>query len=247
MTQHQPRLEEQLVSKAVELGLSSLLTEAEDIDIDVHTNLFEIVQGEADAVSLVGKGLVMQKDIRLHYIALETDNIDIDVLKAITDKPELEHPVNATARVVLLEQDINRTLNSEYVRSKMQNFELNVDGRTVNLEMQQMELRLPGNGKMIFNGSNLVHERGKTQSVSFTSAFFPRTDSHPPLLEAFHCTDGTNISLEVTVALMQKVKELTHLNYFDLEQVAFRIKKMEVKEGCIVLEAEAQVRKLPHS
>jgi len=39
------------------------LDEAEKIDVDVRTDLLEIVQGE-DSVSVTGQGLVMQKDIR---------------------------------------------------------------------------------------------------------------------------------------------------------------------------------------
>lgn len=245
MTQQQPRIEEQVVSKAAEIGLSSLLDQAETIDVNVHTDLFEIIQGEADSISIVGKGWVIQKDIRLHDITLETDSVDIDTLSAISGKLELDKPLDATARLVLLEKDINRALNSDYFRSKMQNFELNVEGETVNLKMQQIEMLLPGEGKMVFNIKALVPEMGKTHPVSFTTTFIPRTHSQPLKVQGFTCNNDQSISLAIAVAMMEKIKEITTLHHFDLGIMAFRLKEMEVQQGCIILQTEAHIREIP--
>jgi len=241
------RLEEQALSLAAEMTLSSQLDEAEDIDIDVKTDLLKMVQGQADSVSFEGKGLVMQKDIRLQEIELQTDSVAINPISALFGQIKLDHPVDATARIILTEKDINRALNSEYIRSRMQNLELNVDGQLVTLELQQMELLLPGGGKMVFNGKTLLHERGNTRQIGFTSIFRPRTLlQQAVILEAFHCTEGGGISLETTVALMEKLKELVNSPYFDLEDMAFRVKDMEVHEGSLTLYTEAHVRQLPH-
>lgn len=245
MTQQQPRIEEQLLSRAAEIGLSSLLDQAETIDVNVHTGLFEIIQGEADSISIVGKGWVIQKDIRLHDITLETNGVDIDTLSAISGKPKLDQPLDATARIVLLEKDINRAFNSEYFRSKMQNFELNVEGETVNLKMQQLEMLLPGEGKMVFNIKALVPEMGKTNLVSFTTTFIPRTRSQPVKVQGFTCNNDQSISLAIAVAMMEKIKQITTLHHFDLGKMAFRLKEMEVQQGCIILQTEAHIREIP--
>lgn len=241
----EPRLEEQVLSQAAEMGLSSQLDEVGDIDIDLRTDLLKMVQGQADSISIEGHGLVMQKDIRVQEMELHADGVAINPLSALFGQIELNHPINATARLVLKEQDINRALNSEYVRSRMQNLELNVDGQPVSLEMQQMELLLPGSGKMVFNGKTLLHEMGTKRRVNFTAVFRPRTLSQPVMMEGFNCTEGEGLSLEVTTALMQKLKELVNLPYLDLDGMALRIKDMEVQEGSLTLHTEAHVRQLP--
>lgn len=247
MTQQKPRIEEQVISRAAEIGISSLLDHAESIDVNIHTDLFEIIQGEADSISIVGKGWVIQKDIRLHHITLETSGVDINTLSAISGTPKLDQPLDATARIVLIEQDINCILKSEYFRSKMPNIELNVEGQLITLEMQQMELLLPGEGKLVFNGKSLVHERDATRQVGFTAEVYPRTHSQPVILKAFECTEGKGLPLDITVALMEKIKELTNLHHFDLGKMAFRIKEMEVQQGCIILQSEAHIREIPSS
>lgn len=241
----EPGLEDQALSLAAKLGLSSQIDEAEDIDVDVRTDVLKMVQGEVDSVSVTGHGVVMQKDIRVQEMELHTNSVGINPLSALFGQIELNHPVNATARIVLTEQDINRALNSDYVRSNMQSIQLNVDGQKVSLEMQHMELFLPGGGKMVFNGNTLLHEPGKTRPLSFTAVFRPRTPTQPVMMEGFQCTQGDGLSLEETVALMQKLKELVNSPYFELEKMALRVKDMEVHEGSLTLQADAHVREIP--
>lgn len=242
---NEPRIEEQALSQAAEIGISSQLDDAEEVSVDVRTDLLKMVQGQADSVSFAGQGLVMQKDIRVQEIELQLDGVAINPLSALFGKLELDRPVDASARLVMTEQDINRALNSDYIRSQMQSIELNVENQTVSLEMQQMELLLPEDGKMVFNAKTLLHEIGGTRQVSFSSAFRPRTSSQPVILQKFDCTEGEGISLELTLALMKKINEWVHLPYLELDKMAFRIEEMEVHPGTITLRAEAHVVQLP--
>lgn len=239
------KLEEQALSKAVEIGLSTQLDSAEKLDVDVKTDLSKIVQGEVDEVVVTGQGLVMQKDIRVQEMELHTDTVDINPLNALFGKIELNQPLDASGRIVLTEPDLNRALNSDYVLSKAQNFKLNVDGQTVILGMQHMELRLPTGDTMVFSGKASIQEMGNTRQLGFTATCHPRTQHKPVLVEEFHCHDGQSISLEFAVALMQKMKELTHLSHFEIEQMAFRVQEMEVQPGKITLQIEAHVSQLP--
>ena len=101
----EPRLEEQALSEVAEKSISAQLDKVENLEVDVRTNLLKMVQGQADSVSIAGQGLVMQKDIRVDKLEVHTDKVAIDVLSAILGQIELNQPVDATARVVLTEQD----------------------------------------------------------------------------------------------------------------------------------------------
>ncbi|WP_017317949.1 LmeA family phospholipid-binding protein [Mastigocladopsis repens] len=245
MSQEQ-RLEEQMLSQEAERRLSEQLDGAEKIDVDVQTDLLKIFQGQADGVSVTGQGLVM-RGIRVQDIKLQTDSVAVNPLSAIFGQVELNHPINSTARIVLTETDINHALTSDFVRSKMQNFELNVEGEIVCLQPQEIQIHLLANGKIGFTGKVLLKEKGNARPVSFTAQVCPRTKHKPIMLENFNCTQGEGISLEVVVALMQKVKQLVNLPYFEFDDVVLRVKNMEVQKGTVTLLVDAHVRQIPAS
>lgn len=241
----EPRLEEQALSGAAEMTISTQLDEVENIDVDIRTNLLSMVQGQADSVSIVGQGLVMQKDIRVQEMELRTDSVAINPLSALFGQIELNQPVDATARLVLTEQDINRAFTSDYIRSKFPKLELNVEGQIVTLEPQKLEVRLSASGRITFIGTVWLDAIDSSRPISFTAVISPRTLSQPLLLEAFHCADGEGISLELVIALMKKAKELLNLPFFEVEGMALRIKNLEVQEGSLTLYTEAYVRQIP--
>lgn len=238
------RLEEQAISKAAEIGLSSQVEQAEALNVDVKTDLWKILQGQADAVAIAGEGVVLQKDIRVQQMELFTDKIDINPFSALFGQVELNQPVQANARLLMSEEDLNCALNSDYVLSQAQ-FDLDVEGEKVNLAMRQMQLTLPGSNKIVFDGKAVLQEKGNTRQVAFHATARPRTETEPVMLEGFTCTQGDGISLDFAAAVMQKVKELVNSAYISLDTMALRVSHMQVQQGSIQLQAQAYIKKLP--
>jgi hypothetical protein len=238
------RLEEQMLSHEAKKQLSQQLDKAEKIDVDIQTDFLKLLQGLADGVSVEGQGLV-KEDIRIQEIKLQTDNVAVNPFSVLFGQVELNQPVNTTARIVMTEEDINRALTSKFVRSKMQNFELNVDGEIVGLQPQEIQIHLLDGGQMAFTGKVLLKEKGNTRSISFTAQVCPRTKDKPIILESFKCTQGEGISLEVVVALMQKVKELVNLPYYEYEKTVFCIRNMDVQKGSMILLVDARLKQIP--
>ncbi|MEH1807254.1 LmeA family phospholipid-binding protein [Nostoc sp.] len=241
------RLEEQFLSQEAEKQISNQLDEVEQIEIDVQTDLLKILQGQADGVAVAGQGLVIKEDIRIQEIKLRTDSIAINPFSALFGQIELNEPINTIARVILTEVDINRALTSEFVRSQMQNFELNVDGEIVSFEPEEIQVFLPGDGKIEFRGKVQLKEMGNTRPLAYTAIARPQTHSQPAMLEAFNCTEGEGISIELITALMQKAKELMNIPSFKWEEIAFSIKNIEVQKGTLILMLEVQVKQIPSS
>ena len=244
---NEPRLEEQVIDAVAEVGISSQLDKAEKIDIDIQTNFLKLIFGQADSVDFTGQGVVIQKDIRLQKVEVQTDEVDVNPLSAIFGKIELDRPLDAIAKIVITEPDLNRALNSEYVLKKARNFKLNVDGQTIVLEMQQMQLQLPGDNKMVFNGRVLLHEEGEMQSLSFTATFRPRTQKQPVIVENFQCDRDEGISFAIALSLMQKVKDWMELPYFDLEGIAIRVKEMTAQTGQLALQLQIRMKQIPQN
>ncbi|HEY9598145.1 MAG TPA: DUF2993 domain-containing protein [Cyanophyceae cyanobacterium] len=242
-----PALEEQAISEAVEVSLLTQLDQVENIEVDVRTNLLKMIQGKVDSVSIAGQGLVIEKDIRVHEMEVYTDRIAINPLNAIVGKIDLNHPVQAIVRLVLTEQDINHALNSDYVRSKLQPLELNVEGESVTFELQQLNVELPGGCKIKFNGTTLLHESGKTRRVRFMAAIRVPNSLQPLVLESFDCTQGGGISLKLAIALLTKIEELMSLPYFDWDTMAFQLQSLELNQGSLTVYTSVYVRQLPES
>ncbi|MBD2770811.1 DUF2993 domain-containing protein [Iningainema tapete] len=238
------RLEEQLLSQEAEKRISNELDQVEKIDVDVQTNLFKVMQGETDGVSVTGKGLV-KEGIRVQEIKLKTDSLGVNPLSALFGQIELNHAVNASARVVMTEADINHALTSDYVRSKFQKFDLNVDGEIVSLQPQVIQIGLPGDGKMAFAGKVLLTEKGNSRRVGFTAIARPRKGQQPIMLESFTCIEGDGFPLEFVVTLMEKVKELVNLPYFQYEGTAIRVQNMEVEKGSLTLLVDTRLKEIP--
>jgi hypothetical protein len=111
-------LGEQALSKAAEVALTTQLDEVENLNVDIRTDPFKLVQGQLDSVKIEGEGLVMQKDLRAEELQVQTGNIAINPLSAAFGKIELTQPTEADAHVVLTEQDIQRAFNSEFMHDK---------------------------------------------------------------------------------------------------------------------------------
>lgn len=244
---HEPRLEEQALSEAAEMVIAAQLDEVDNIDVEVRTDWLKMVQGQADSVSIAAQGVVMQKDIRVQEMEVHTNRIAIDLLRTIFGQVELETPLDATARVVLTEQDLNRALNSDYIQSQFQSLELNVEGQIITFAPQQLQIHLPDDGQIGFSGTIVLHETGKSRRMGFTALIRLPVMKQPLLLEAFQCTQGEGISLQLALTFLNKARELMDLTYFEIEGIAFRVKKLDVQLGKLTLYTDAYVRQIPET
>lgn len=240
------RADEQAISQAIEAGLSTQIETAEDLSVEVHTDLIKAVQGEADSVAIAGKGVVLQPDVRVEQMDLKTDRLAINPLSVLLGQIKLKEPLNAQARMVLTAEDVNRALNSEFVQSKMAAIAIDVEGATVPIEMQPpMTVDLSVPDKMGFSGTMLIHYPSGTKTTGFSALFCPRIGNQPPLLEAFVCQPGQGVTIPFTIALMQKGQELLRSPYLALQGMILHIQEMTIADEKLILAGAALVAEVP--
>lgn len=163
----QAGLGEQALNKVVEMGISSQLDEVENLDVDITTDPFKLMQGQVDEVTVEGEGLVMQGELRIEELDMHMSGVAINPLSAAFGKIELTKPTDASTHVVLLESDLNRAFNSQFIRDKLQNQQIQIDGQPMTIEPQQVDFRLPGEGKVALNATILLRETGETNQVAY--------------------------------------------------------------------------------
>lgn len=238
-------LGEQALNKAAEMGLASQLDESENLEVDIKTDPLKLVQGQVDEVTIEGEGLVMQKDLRMEELEMNMSSVAINPLSAAFGKIELTKPTGASVRVVLIEADINRAFNSEYVRTQLQNSQVQVDGQPMTIDAQQVDFHLPGEGKVALNANVLLRETGETKQVAFTAVPRVSTNGQTVTLEDLQYGEAEELSPELTKALVDETSEILNISNFDLEGMSLRIKSLDVEAGSLTLQAEAHVEQIP--
>ncbi len=239
-----PDLGEQALSKIAEVGLSSQLDAVENLDVTIKTDPGKMLSGAVDSVTVHGKGMVMQKDLRVEEMQLKTSRIAINPLSVAFGKIELTHPTDAETHVVLTESDINRALNSEFIREKMQNLRVDVNGTPVTVDTQQLEFGLPGANKVLLS-TNVVLEAGETKRVSFTAVPRVSPNGQSIALEDVEYLEGKDLSPDLTEAMLNQAHALLDLQNFELGEMALRLKTLDVQEGKMVLRAMAYIEQFP--
>lgn len=239
-----PDLGEQALSKIAEVGLSSQLDAVENLDVTIKTDPGKMLSGAVDSVTVHGKGMVMQKDLRVEEMQLKTSRIAINPLSVAFGKIELTHPTDAETHVVLTESDINRALNSEFIREKMQNLRVDVNGTPVTVDTQQLEFGLPGANKVLLS-TNVVLEAGETKRVSFTAVPRVSPNGQSIALEDVEYLEGKDLPPDLTEAMLNQAHALLDLQNFELGEMALRLKTLDVQEGKMVLRAMAYIEQFP--
>ncbi|MFB2921808.1 DUF2993 domain-containing protein [Aerosakkonema funiforme] len=247
MAANQPGLGEQALSKAAEIGLSSQLDEVEELEVDIRTNPLKVIQGELDSVDIKGKGMVMQEDLRTEELEMHIDSISIDPLRAAFGDIQLKHPTEAETRVVLTEKDLDRAFNSNFIRDKLQNLNVHINNQPTTVDVQKVEFRLPGEGKFSLNATVGLREGGETKQTAFTAIPRVKEGGNRISLEDVEYAQGKEVSPELTNALLDKSSELLDLRNFELEGMSLRLKKLDVQNGKLTLQAEAYVEQFPSS
>lgn len=239
-------LGEQALSKAAEAGFSSQLDEVGELDVNIETNPLQVIQGKVDSVSMKGTKMV-QGDLRVEEMEMHIGSINIDAMSAAFGNIKLEKPTDATARIVLTEQDVSRALNSELVHEQLQNLSVEVEGQPTTVNVQEAEFSLPGNGKIGVKAEVFVQKTGKTHPVTFTAVPHLDRSRGTISLENVQYSEGKNLSPEVTETLRDKISDLLELRDFALEGMTLRLTQLEVQKGRMTLQAQSHVESLPSS
>ena len=236
---------EQAISKAAELGLSSQLDEAENLDVDVRTNPLDLMQGEIDSVSVKGEGLVMNKELRAEKLRIETSSISVNSIKAAMGNIELTRPTDARMLVALKEEDLQNAFNSEYIKDKLQNLEIECEGAKVKAKIDRVKFRLLDDGKIGLKADVYLVEQDSHKKISLTA--IPKIDNAGNCinLESVEYLQDAGSNLEVAKAIVNSAEEILDLRNFELDTMSLRVRKLDVRLGKLTIEADAEIKDFP--
>lgn len=237
----------QALNKVAEIGISSQLDEVKNLDVEIETDSLKLMSGAVDSVSIKAEGLVMQHDLRIEEMEVHTGHVALNPLSVAFGKIELTRPTDADTHVVLTEKDVNRAFNSDFIRDKMQDLNVHVNGELATVDAHQIEFGLPGDGKIFLSTAVTLQTTQEQKRVAFTTVPKVGQCGQQVLLEEVQYVEGQDLPPELTEALLSQARELLNLKNFELDGMALRLKKLDVQKGRLVLESEAHVDHFPSS
>lgn len=245
MTENRGDLGEQALSKLAEMTLANQLDEVEKLDVDIKTDPIKLVQGKVDSANISGEGMVMENDLRMEKMELQTSSIAINPLSVPFGKIELTHPTEATGEVILTEADINRAFNSDFIRKKLQGFKVAVEGELITVETKEIEFKLPGNGRFFLQADLILQPSGESKKIAFTAVPKVSPNKKTIILEDVLYSDGGNFSPDFSKALLDLATNLLDLDNFNLKSVKLRIRNLKLENQQMIIMAEADIESLP--
>ncbi len=242
---NKPDLGEQAISKAAEVGIESQLDEVEELDVDVRANPLDVVGGKLESVTVDGKGMVMKKELRAERLILQTDEIAVDSVKAALGNIKLTQDTNAEAKIVLLEADLQRAFNSEYIKGKLQNQKLDLNSETVTVNARNVKFTLPGEQKIGLEADIEIAESQTTKHIALFAKPRLDADGNKIAIADVEYHDHENAAFAQT--LLDSTKEILDLRNFELDAMSLKIDKLDVCQGKIIMAARAVIRDFPNS
>lgn len=237
-------LGEQALSKVAELGIKSQLDEVDELNIDIRTDPIKVIQGEVDSVTIAGKGMVIQQDLRMETLEINTDTVAIDPLSVLFGNIELTQPTSATARIVLTEVDLNRALSSDFLQAKLKLLKLQQQGKPVTANVEKVQINLPGDGKIRIDAEFLVLETAEKKQV--TAVCLPQLkQAEQRITLEILSAEGQGLTPELATAIFDQVTTLLDLKNFELPGMSLHLKEFDVRVGDIVLCADTQIEQIP--
>jgi hypothetical protein len=239
----EPDLGEQALDKATEFAISSQLDAVDQIDVDIRTDPLQLVQGKVDSVTITGEGLVIKQDLRAANATIQTDAVSINPIKAVMGEIELNQPANAQAQVLLTETDLNRALNSDYLRNKFRQLDIEVEGQTIAIVIEHIQLQLLQNQQI---GVNATISTETNDTVELSTIVKPVLKENGQRVELeILSADGQGLSLRFLAGLFQKLIELLDFRNFELGGASFSLRDLQTHEGRLSLQGIATINQMP--
>lgn len=239
------KLGEQALNKVAKLALSSQLEDFDSLEVKVKTAPEKLANGELDSLSIEGKGLIIETDLRLQVLEIEMDAIAVEPLKALMGKIELTHPTEGTAHLVLTETDLNRALNSPDLRAKIDVLDTYLSTEKSKLTVPQKTCQLREDGTVAIEAIVELQPSGETKEVAFTATPKIASGGRSVVLENIQYEPGKEVSEELTQGFLDKAGKMLDLRNFEKQGLALRIQHLAIEAGEIVLSAAADITQFP--
>lgn len=236
-----------LINKAAETAIAASVESVGNIDVNLDSNIPQLLQGETTSLKIVGEKIIAIKDIHLEKIDITSQNLSLNLTQAILGNITFEQPGEFQVKLVFTQSDCDRLLNSEYVRTLLQNLTLEIAQQPASFHLEQAECNLEQDGKLFLITTIVLNREQQIKTVRFKIALqFYQAGLGIKFIGSRYLGDQT-FDLDEIIAIMNKVRDLLYLRDFANEDLALKITDIKIEEGQLMIECNTQIKKLPNS
>ncbi|RFP60207.1 MAG: DUF2993 domain-containing protein [Limnothrix sp. CACIAM 69d] len=257
---------EQLLSVVATQVIRHLFTASDRVEVRVEcTPQIKLLQGQVDRFQMSGSGLVIRHAFRTEAMEFETDAVSIDFAGLLQGRLLLRQPTQAIAKVVLLEEDINRAFTAPLVVQHLENLPLqdwqDLPGgelaKAESVSFQSIQVRLRASNRIALSAqacfgadqpvpialqATLGIERRRR--LRFLNCQFD-PDGLPD--RAALGEEAIALAAAASERLGKVLDQLVDLDRFNLDGVTLRINTIETRGQQLVFSGWAQVNHVPET
>ncbi len=120
---------------------------------------------------------------------------------------------------------------------------MTLEGKSVRLDPEKMEFRFLDGNKLYLGTEILWTETGEKQPIAFTSTPKIGPDRQKIVLDNVEYTEGTELSPEITAALLEEAHQLLDLSNFELMPgMELFLEEIQIDRGKMTLQCETKVQ-----
>lgn len=240
-------LKQQLINKAAETAIASQIESADNIDVNVDSSLSQLVKGETTSLKIAGEKVIAAKDIHLEKIDITSQDLSLNLTQAILGKITFEQPGNFQFKLVFTKSDCDRLLNSEYVRTLLQNLSLTIAQQSGSFHLQESECNLEQDGKLSLITTIVLNREQQIKTVKFKIALqFYQAGFGIKFMGSRYIGDQT-FDLDEIIAIMNKIRDLLYLRHFANDDLVLDLTNIQIEDQQLILKGNTQIKRLPDS
>jgi hypothetical protein len=240
-------LKQQLINKAAETAIATSVQSVGNIDVNLDSDIPQLLQGETTSLKIVGEKIIAVKDIQLEKIDITAQNLSLNLTQAILGKITFEQPGNFQVKLVFTQSDCDRLLNSEYVRTLLQNLTLDIPQQPATFHLEQSACNFEPDGKLSLITTIVLNKEQQIKTVRMKIALqFYQAGLGINLIESRYLGDQT-FDLDELVAIMNKIRDLLYLRHFANDDLAFNITNIQIENQQLLIKGDSQIKRLPDS
>ena len=239
-----PDMGEQAISKVAAAGIKSQLDEADTLEVDLRTDPGKLIQGKLDSVSVSGHGLVMKQDLRVEDLTINAGEVSINPLSAVFGKIELTRSTDAEAQIVLTETDLNRALSSGFIQDKLQNLEMQLDGKPEKLNVQNVSVALPGDNQFVIHAKFTIGQSDETKALSAVAIPTVEAAGNRISLELVS-TEGHGIDEDLMNLIFEQIEAMLDLRNIDIPGMTLTLERLDAQKERFVIHGTTLIESFP--
>ncbi len=231
---------DQLVSKVVKTALSALFKHTDSLEVKVKAEpVAKLLQGSVDGFDFLGQGLLMYSGLQVHRMTFYLQALSLDFGALFHGQVHLRQPTRASMRVVLTEDDLTTSLNTPFLKEKLQ--QLSYEGQS--LRFEETRIQINDDQSLRMQSSVRLGQAGQAVDIDITARL--QVEDRRKLKWVDVTYGGEPSSVALAQAFIEHVNQLLDLDKFALDGMQLRVDQLQCHHHQLTLRGVAHIEQFP--